>query len=170
MSNIMVNRLENSTVNTILSCFDKYKHNKLNQQNIEKWCTYNGIQTKNVLGLDDFQRDSKFQECLKKVLHNAERGLKLKLKYYWVHLIEYERGGFQMEHNHVSNEDYSSILYLNTCRGGETYFNMESQPFVSFSPEKRKIITFPSHIDHGARKTSSWFINKKVMVCGMRVL
>ena len=170
MSNIMVNKLDESTVNTIRLCFDKYKHNKLNHQNIEGWCTFNGIQTKNVLGLNDFQRDIKFQECLKKVLHNAEKGLQLKLHYYWVHLIEYKRGGFQTEHNHALNEDYSSILYLNTCRGGETYFIEESQPPVSFPPEKRKMITFPSHINHGAKKTSSWFTNKKVLVCGMRTV
>ena len=168
MNTILVNNVNHSIVNTARSCFDKYKDNKFNQQNIDKYNTFKGIQSKNVLELDDFQRDSNFQECLKNILDIVQRNLHLNLYYYWVHFIEYERGGYQTEHNHAHNEDYSSILYLNTCRGGETYFNI-NQP-VSFSPKKGRMITFPSYINHGGKKTSLWFNNKKILVCGMRVV
>jgi len=87
---------------------------------------------------------------------------KVWLNYCWVHFVEYFEGGSQDIHNHKHNEDYSFVLYLNTCSDGETYFNVD--PPVSISPNKNNMILFSSNIDHGAKTC----YNKQVLVGGLR--
>ena len=158
---IMNITLDDPIATNILSCWEKYKNNKLNIEKCET-CTMNGIQTSNVLGLLDFKQDNIFQECLNNILQNIEKLLGLNLYYYWVHFVEYFEGGYQDIHNHKNNEEYSFVLYLNTCSDGETYFNVD--PPISISPNKNNMILFSSNIDHGAKTC----YNKKVLVGGLR--
>ena len=174
--------LDDSISNKVLSSFEKYKHNEDNLVDLKNCCSNNGIQTYNILQLEDFKQDKNLQECLKEILDVTREMIGLNLYHYWGHFIEYYRGGYQEVHNHAHNEHFSSVLYLNNCRGGETYFNFKPyvekedrnsyrvDPFVSISPKKNRMIVFPGNFDHGAKKNSSWFINKKVLVLGMRVL
>ncbi len=174
--------VDHSISNKVLSSFEKYKHNQDNLVDVKDSCTRKGIQTFNIFELEDFKQDKNLQECLKETLDIIKEMIGLNVHYYWGHFIEYYRGGYQVAHNHAHNEHFSSVLYLNNCRGGETYFNFEPyvqrenrnsyrvEPFASISPKKNRMIVFPSNLDHGAKKTSSWFINKKVLVLGMRVL
>ena len=104
-------------------------------------------------------------------LLHRESGLSY-LSFNWVHFVEYQRGGYQEFHDHKESETFSSILYLNTCRGGETFFpnstGLRHGDRLTISPIKNKMIAFPSYFSHRANKTSSWFINKKVLVMGIR--
>ena len=51
--------LDDPLATNILSCWEKYKHNKFNITKVET-CTNNGIQTSNVLELLDFEQDNIF--------------------------------------------------------------------------------------------------------------
>ena len=158
---IMNITLDDPLATNILFCWEKYKHNKFNITK-DGTCTNNGIQTSNVLELLDFKEDNIFQECLNNILQNIKNLLGLNLYYCWVHFVEYFEGGYQDIHNHKHNEDYSFVLYLNTCSDGETYFNVE--PPISILPNKNNMILFSSNIDHGAKTC----YNKKVLVGGLR--
>ena len=166
-------QISGNLADIICACWDKYKKNKDNLVNVDETTTFNGIQTNNVLYLKDFKEDKVFQESLNFLWKTLQALIQEDLSYYWVHLIEYNRrGGYQDVHNHIHNEDYSAVFYLNTCRGGETYFMdpnqvVSSQP-LSFSPKKSDMLVFPASYMHGARNTSSWFVNKKVLVLGLR--
>tara|TARA_Y100001963_G_C6628408_1_gene375074 strand:+ start:201 stop:779 length:579 start_codon:yes stop_codon:yes gene_type:complete len=172
-----------SISNTMLACWKKYKNNEMNLVDISPTCTFKGIQSQNALQLANFKKDKNFQKCLDDILIIPESILGVRLSYYWVTFVEYYRGGYQTIHNHAHNEEYSLILYLNTCRGGETYFDIKPPKLtlsptsdiirdegikLSFSPKKNNMLLFKSDTDHGANKTSSWFRNKTVLVCGLR--
>ena len=158
--------IDNSISNDMLKCWNKYKNHSMNLVDISPTSTFNGIQSQNALDLPNFKKDHLFQERLDNLLIIPESIIGEGLTYHWVHFVEYYRGGYQEIHNHRHNEDYSFILYLNACRGGETYFDIK--PPVSFSPKKNTMLLFKSDVNHGANKTSSWFRNKKILVCGLR--
>ncbi len=161
MNQIVTLSVEDSVTEQILTCFDRYKYNKDNLiTNIEEVSTVNGIQTENALELKDFQQDLDFNESLSHILNIIHSKTFLNLSYYYVHFVEYDRGGYQIAHNHAHAEDYSCVLYLNTCEGGETYFDD-----VSFAPTKGNMIIFPSYLNHGSKETRSF---KTVLVLGMR--
>ena len=163
----------------ILWCWDTYKKNednlisstiKRNRSPLQHVATTKGIQSKNLKTLKDFMEDNTFQDCLKFLWETLQTITGENLYYNHIHFVEYERGGYQIEHNHARhspahNEDYSAVFYLNTCRGGETFF---TDPPKSFSPKKGDMIFFPADFTHGAKKTSSWFVKKKVLVLGLR--
>ena len=72
----------------------------------------------------------------------------------WFHLIDYEQGGWQDEHDHAETEDYSFILYLTTCiNGGKTMFRMSNKKLIYCSPVEGKLILFPANLSHWAEKT-----------------
>ena len=173
MNQVVTFTVENYITNQILSSFNKYKHNKSNLIDTSICNTNKGIQTDNALDLKDFREDKKFEKCLDYLLNllHRESGQSY-LSFNWVHFVEYQRGGYQELHDHKESETFSSILYLNTCRGGETFFpnstGLRHGDRLTISPIKNKMIVFPSYFSHKANKTSSWFINKKVMVMGIR--
>jgi hypothetical protein len=160
LSTIEINE---SITDDVIECWDKYKTNEDNTIDVKATATFKGIQSANALHLIDFQEDCKFQEALKNILEIGEHLIKTTLYYYWVHFVEYHSGGYQGIHNHVHNEDYSLILYLNTCKGGQTEF----ESGVMCTPKKNQLVIFQSSINHRARETQSWD-NKKVLVCGVR--
>ena len=80
-----------------------------------------------------------------------------------LHILDYKKGGYISLHNHVHAEDYSSLLYLNDCDDGATYFINEGKEY-EILPEKNKLLVYPSHIFHGGKYTTS----KKVLVSGYK--
>ena len=155
--------INEAITDNITECWDQYKNNPLNLIEFNSTCTFDGIQTANVLHLKDFQEDYKFQGALNNTLEIVQHLIGKTLHYYHIHLIEYHSGGYQTFHNHSHNEDYSYILYLNTCKGGETYF----ESGVVCTPKKNNLLIFEATLNHGAKETHSWD-NKKVLVAGMR--
>jgi len=143
---------------------EQYKNNSYYWVDIKTTCTKNGIQTKNLLTINDEELLSNLDE-LRRYL---EKKFEFKLKYYWVHMIEYEYGGKQDIHNHEKKEDFSVILYLNDCVDGNTCFILSNirKVMVSITPQKNKGVIFSSLIKHYAEKCSN---NKKVLVCGFRL-
>jgi hypothetical protein len=76
-----------------------------------------------------------------------------------LHMIEYEKSGFQNEHTHEKTDWWSFILYLNNC-DGSTMFDVNKNEF-EVKPEKGKIIFFSGKLKHKGLETT---MNKKVLV------
>ena len=127
--------------------------------------TYNGHQTSNILNLNEKDVNKK----LTSLRERLERKCGVKLEYHWVHLIEYEEGGNQSEHRHDHNEDYSVIVYLNSCDDGSTYFvlNKERGVVLETFPIRSRCVMFSSSILHGCHPTSS---GKKILVLGLKLV
>tara|TARA_R100001443_G_scaffold110945_1_gene123380 strand:+ start:347 stop:868 length:522 start_codon:yes stop_codon:yes gene_type:complete len=160
LTNVAINE---AITDNVLKCWDEYKNNPLNLIKVDSTCTFEGIQTSNVLKLSDFQSDYKFQGAINNTLEIVQHLIGKTLHYYHIHLIEYHSGGYQAMHNHAHNEDYSYILYLNTCKGGETYF----ESGISCKPQKNNLLVFEATVNHGANETHACD-NKSVLVAGMR--
>lgn len=127
--------------------------------------TYNGMQTRNILDLNE----KDVYETLNSFKEKIEKKCGCEFKYNWCHLVEYEYGGYQSVHVDV-RVDFSIIVYLNTCDDGETHFYLKRESFNNSDipekvfPKKGKAIMFLSSIIHGANRTIQ---NKKVLVLGI---
>jgi len=42
-------------------------------------------------------------------------------------MLEYEKGGEMIAHNHKQSEDYTALLYLNNCNNGSFSKSFSSQ-------------------------------------------
>ena len=113
-------------------------------------CTKNGFQTSNILEYPKYKN-------LKNVMQNI---LPKKYDLFHIHLIDYEPGGYQLEHNHTQTEKYSFILYLNNCDTGCTVFENN----LKIKPETNKLIVFDADKWHHAEINLS---SKKVAVGAM---
>ena len=125
--------------------------------------TVNGFQTGNILQLDENDVIQKLNFLKQKI----ENKCKCKFIYHWAHLIEYENDGHQELHSHDQNEDFSLIIYLNSCSDGVTEFllNEKRKSYVRYPPEKGRCIMFLSSIYHRGLPTTQ---NKKVLVLGLK--
>lgn len=104
-----------------------------------------------------------FYNYIDKLRLLCEDNLGLKLKYFYLHMIDYENGGKMNVHTHEHNEDYSFILYLNSCNDGDTILHMNNGDY-KIIPEKNKVVLFSSNIPHSAEYSKS----KRVLVGGLR--
>ena len=183
--------ISDDIVNDVTKVFDEVKHKPENVYD-GKNCTRYGLQTKNIIQLEDFQP---LKESLLKIKSSIEQQLNTPLQYYAAHFIEYETGGYQALHDHGRNnqEDISYILYLSDSvwtqeklkprppdaeqlqldinSDGQTYFEMENFDDRRLSyqihtfPQVGKLVFFESSIMHGAHETRNM---KKVLVGGLK--
>ena len=98
-----------------------------------------------------------------RIKKKVEESISVSLVYHYLHMLDYTKGGYIELHNHIQAEDYSSLLYLNDCDDGATYFINEGKEY-EILPEKNKLLVYPSHVFHGGRRTTS----KKVLVSGYK--
>ena len=116
-----------------------------------------------TLNLLDYMDSKIFYNYIDKVKLLCEDILNLKLKYFYIHMIDYQNGGKMNIHTHNHNEDYSFILYLNSCNDGETILHIDNNQHEVI-PEKNKVLLFSSHIPH----SSAYSEFKRVLVGGLR--
>jgi 2OG-Fe(II) oxygenase superfamily len=117
-----------------------------------------------TLNLLDIIRTEKFYNYIGILQSLCEQKLNLKLKYFYVHMIDYENGGEMKVHQHLHNEDYSFILYLNSCTDGKTILHLGNKK-QQITPIKNKVLLFSSDIPHSAEYSNS----KKVLVGGLKL-
>jgi hypothetical protein len=129
--------------------------------------TINGYQTENILELIN-TKDS-IKSGLDQIKDVIENHISAKFEYHWIHLINYQKNGFQKKHNHSHNEECSFILYLNDSSDGETnfYVNPERNIQYKITPETGKMVVFSSSILHDSEKTDG---DKKVLVGGLKIV
>ena len=118
-----------------------------------------------TLNLLDYIDSEIFYNYIDKLRLLCEDFLSRRLKYFYVHMINYENGGKMDVHKHDHNEDYSFILYLNSCTDGETIL-YTSEGEYKVTPEKNKVLLFSSKIPHSATYSKS----KRVLVGGLKVI
>jgi len=117
-------------------------------------CTVNGFQTYSI------HENEIYKPLLDTLLSFIPNGRFF--RYRWFHLIEYNQFGSQKKHDHKETEDYSFIIYLNTCiEGGETVFEVPNEPLFVSKPEKGKLVFFPAHLKHWGEEVVEY---KKVAV------
>lgn len=133
----------------------KYKSDLV--QDVTNNClSKNCFATKNLL---QFVGDTEFLDGIKDLKTICQKIVNKKLKYFYLHMIDYENGGEMISHKHDHNEDFSFILYLNTCDDGDTVLHLNNQ--IKIKPHKNKLLIFSSDIVH-----SAIFSNKKRILVG----
>jgi hypothetical protein len=147
--------------------FIKEKESELDFDFKLKYTTINGYQTKNLIDL--IQTENPIATYLKNIKSDIESHIDARFEYYWIHVVSYQKEGFQEKHKHSHNEDCSFILYLNDCSDGETnfYVNPERNIQYKITPECGKMVVFSSSILHDSEKTNQ---NKKVLVGGLKIV
>tara|TARA_B100000131_G_scaffold301940_1_gene324604 strand:- start:323 stop:805 length:483 start_codon:yes stop_codon:yes gene_type:complete len=108
--------------------------------------------------------DKKFYAHLNVIKKKVERVSSKSLMYHYLHMLDYDGGGDMLQHEHAHAEYYTSILYLNDCDDGETFFIIDGER-EEVSPKKGKLVIYPSYIEHGANYSTS----KKVLVSGYNI-
>ena len=109
------------------------------------------------------QGDPQFHSYLDRIKSKVQKHIGRSLTYYWVHMLEYEKGGEMIAHNHKQSEDYTALLYLNNCNNGSTFFMIDGKKY-EILPKHNRLVMYPSWVNHG----SNYATNKKVLVCGFK--
>jgi hypothetical protein len=141
---------------------------------IDTWeTTYkqeDGLQFHNLLNVN---LELKKKE-LKKIVCKSLGIKNNKLKYHYFHFFEYYKNGQMKSHRHYEKEDFVCILYLNTCKGGETIFYLNDhsedsrkRSMIKIKPQKGKLIVFSALIMHEGLPTKS---NKRIAVGGFKLI
>jgi len=117
--------------------------------------------TTNILGI---VKDPVFDEYIAYLKDIVEAVSSKKMYYHYLHLVSYDSGGFMTRHKHDHNEDFSFILYLNTCKDGATVLHYDDIEHHVL-PERNKILVFSSDTEHSAKFSDS----KRILVGGLKL-
>lgn len=145
--------IEESITDSLVKVLDNLVYNRL-------VIPFNSSASQDAEQTNNLSRNQYLNPILRNIID--EINFEKALYYRWFHMISYNHQGYQQKHDHKDTEDYSYILYLNSCTtGGETFFEMPNEKIVCVTPVKNKLIFFPSHFTHwGGRVVDS----KKVAV------
>tara|TARA_B100000427_G_scaffold136173_1_gene113227 strand:- start:86 stop:571 length:486 start_codon:yes stop_codon:yes gene_type:complete len=117
--------------------------------------------TTNILGI---VKDPMFDEYIAYLKDIVESVGSKKMYYHYLHLVSYDAGGFMTRHKHDHNEDFSFILYLNTCKDGATVLHYDDTEHHVL-PERNKVLVFSSDTEHSAKFSDS----KRILVGGLKL-
>ena len=117
--------------------------------------------TTNILGL---VKDKLFDEYSGYLKDICEASAKAELSYHYLHMISYDNGGYMTRHSHEHNEDYSFILYLNTCKDGATVLHDDYENHY-ITPKRNRILVFSADTEHSAKFSDS----KRILVGGLKL-
>ena len=165
VSKLFVDRVDHAANNFFLRrlWYYKFRRNKFYQKTNVMEGDYFG--TINLLPHASKNKDEKFFKHLDKLKVKAEQNINFSLKYNYVHMIDYEKGGEMIVHDHRhAGEDYASLLYLNDSDDGATFFVINGEKHEVL-PERGKILMYPADIMHG----SNYATSKKVLVVGYKL-
>lgn len=131
-----------------------------------------GYQTSNMLFWDDIDFINFYKNDLLKII-KSHLGERIKISYYFMHILEYENGGSMDYHTHMHNEDYVLFIYLETCKTGDTVFHLNCyneeygrRTQIELKPRKGLGAIFSSMLLHRGEYTEE---NKKIFVVGIRI-
>ena len=116
--------------------------------------------TTNLLGL---VKDNVFDQHLEYLKDICEAAADKRLSYHYLHMISYDAGGYMSRHSHEHNEDYSFILYLNSCKDGATIIHEEKNYHVI--PQRNRMLIFTADSEHSAQFSDS----KRILVGGLKL-
>lgn len=133
---------------------------ELFKDKVESSLSPNCFATVNIL---EFPHSGIFYNYIDTLRLKCEEFVNINLEYTYLHLVDYSNGGIMSEHSHDHNEDYSFILYLNTCEDGATVLTLK-EPY-KVQPAANKVLLFSAYIPHMSEYSNS----KKVLVGGLKV-
>lgn len=116
-----------------------------------------------TLNLLDFPHSNIFYNYIDTLRIKCEEFIGKNLEYVYLHMVDYSNGGTMGEHKHSHKEDYSFILYLNTCNDGQTVLLLR-EPY-EILPKDNKVLLFSSYISHMSEYSNS----KKILVGGFKL-
>lgn len=116
-----------------------------------------------TLNLLDFPHSNIFYNYIDALRIKCEEFVGYNLEYVYLHMVDYSNGGTMGEHKHSHSEDYSFILYLNTCNDGQTVLLLR-EPY-EILPQVNKVLLFSSYISHMSEYSNS----KRILVGGLKL-
>ena len=116
--------------------------------------------TTNLLGL---VKDNVFDQHLEYLKDICEAAAGKRLSYHYLHMISYDAGGYMTRHSHEHNEDYSFILYLNSCKDGATILHEDKDYHII--PQRNRMLVFTADSEHSAQFSDS----KRILVGGLKL-
>ena len=116
--------------------------------------------TTNLLGL---VKDNVFEQHLEYLKDICQASINRKLSYHYLHMISYDAGGYMTRHSHEHNEDYSFILYLNSCKDGATILHEDKDYHII--PQRNRMLVFTADSEHSAQFSDS----KRILVGGLKL-
>jgi hypothetical protein len=149
INDLFITSVDTSITGDLINILYKLKQQK--QGITEETCTINGFQTNSL------HNEKYMQPYLDYIISLLPSN---KLKHRWFHMIDYNKTGYQKEHNHIKTELYSYIIYLEDSNSGITFLNLDNNK-IFIKPIKNMIIFFPAYIMHGGYEVID---NKKVAV------
>lgn len=151
--------VSDEVVNHFLSLLETIQENSEMRDSTNHCLSPNCFASNNLL---KYNLEEKTNNLLDKILDKCIKQVKFNLEYYYLHMISYQNGGDMLIHKHDHNEDYSYILYLNTCNDGHTTLYLNSP--VRIKPEHGKVILFSSDVYHSGMFSKE----KKILVGGLK--
>jgi len=140
---------------TVACSLDFLKETKLSSLSKNCFATVNLLK---------YEQEEIFYQMIAELQLICSKILESKLEYTYIHLVDYTNGGIMRPHSHEHAEDFSYILYLNTCADGNTVLKYKNST-KSVTPIKDKILLFSSKIVHSSNYSNS----KKVLVGGLKI-
>ena len=116
--------------------------------------------TTNLLGL---VKDNVFEQHLEYLKDICQASINRQLSYHYLHMISYDAGGYMTRHSHEHNEDYSFILYLNSCKDGATILHEDKDYHII--PQRNRMLVFTADSEHSAQFSDS----KRILVGGLKL-
>ena len=116
--------------------------------------------TTNLLGL---VKDNVFDQHLEYLKDISEAAAGKRLSYHYLHMISYDAGGYMTSHSHEHNEDYSFILYLNSCKDGATILHEDKDYHII--PQRNRMLVFTADSEHSAQFSDS----KRILGGGLKL-
>jgi len=145
--------------------FNEYFHSAYSLEFLEETklssLSKNCFATVNLL---KYQQEEIFYELVAELQLICSKILESELEYTYLHLVDYSNGGIMSPHSHKHAEDFSYILYLNTCTDGETVLKY-THTTKEVKPVKSKVLLFSSEIVHSSNYSNS----KKVLVGRLKI-
>lgn len=166
--------VDSSITNFLNKKFDQYcESNILFPAENEVYMSDTGKFTQNLLLWDD----EEYQEFVKTILNDViSNTLSLNSKNFYIHFIhifDYNKGGYVKEHKHDHAEDYVFIFYLNNCNTGKTIFFLNNfsefdkkRTSIEINPIKNNGVCFSSMLMHKAEYTDN---PKRIFVVGIKI-
>lgn len=148
MNQIFEFELRKNTVEKLEDLFDTcLKDSSLLIPN-EITCTVKGTQTKSVINFVEQSCLDNLFECIKGYIEQYYDNNLISYQFFvdHVHLIKYDKGGYQLGHTHHNFEDHSFIVYLNDSNAvTRIYFNGTYKEIKSV---KGNCVVFDSSLFH----------------------
>ena len=166
-------QIKEETINFLNEKFEKYSlEQELFPAENVIYISNTGVHTTNLCEWNDEDYLCFMKDDLLDICSNQLNIDKRNIGIHFTHFFDYRKGGEVHLHNHINNEDYVMIIYVNTCSKGDTVFYLNHHPDykhrtkVKLKPTKGLGSIFSSMLFHEAEFTDE---PKRIFVVGIKI-